>query len=157
MFASLQDEESMRLTGTHASFSLEQIVAWCERVATEADRVDYAIIANESGAYVGEVVLNEIDEDNRSANFRIALAAEAQFGKGYGSEASHLLLHYGFEKLGLHRTSLEVYRFNPRAIHVYEKLGFKHEGVRRDALRWEGEYIDALQMSILEHEFTLKP
>ncbi|GHE85800.1 hypothetical protein GCM10014715_47620 [Streptomyces spiralis] len=60
----------------------------------------------------------------------------------------------GFEQLGLHRISLEVYAFNPRARRVYEKVGFLAEGVLRDALLWEGERVDAAVMSILAPEWS---
>ena len=66
-----------------------------------------------------------------------------------GSEATRLIVDYAFVELGVHRIELEVFAFNPRAIAVYEKLGFVHEGVRRHALLWDGEWIDALVMSIV--------
>ena len=97
-------------------------------------------------------VLNEIDETNRGANFRISLK-RAFWGQGYGSEAARLLLGYGFGALGLHRIGLEVFAFNPRAVRAYEKLGFKLEGRLREVLHWDGRYHDALVMSLLEREY----
>ena len=55
--------------------------------------------------------------------------------------------------IDLHRIELEVYDFNPRAAHVYEKAGFVREGVRRDVLYWQGHYHDAITMSILKPEY----
>lgn len=153
MFASLSDEESMRLTGTQASFTFEQVQKFCERISKADDRADYAITLKDDPAYIGEVVLNDIDWENRSASFRIALGSSAHFGKGYGSEATRLIVDYGFRVLKLHRIELEVYDFNPRAQHVYEKIGFKREGVRRDVLFWDGAYQSAIIMSILEDEY----
>ena len=92
-------------------------------------------------------------QENRSASFRIALAGAAYFGKGYGSEATQLIVDFGFRELKLHRIELEVYDFNPRAQHVYEKAGFVKEGVRRDVLLWDGVYQSAIVMSILEDEW----
>jgi len=46
-----------------------------------------------------------------------------------------------------------VYDFNPRAQHVYEKIGFVREGVRRDVLFWEGKYQSGIIMSLLGHEY----
>lgn len=156
MFSSLSDEESMRLTGTQSSFTLEQVARYCERVSKADDRADYAITLKDDPAYIGEVVLNDIDALNRSASFRIALASSTHFGKGYGSEATRLIIDYGFRTLNLHRIELEVYDFNPRAQHVYEKIGFVREGVRRDVLRWDGVYQNAIIMSILEHEYAAR-
>ena len=154
MFASLSDEESMRLTGTQQTFTFEQVQQHCERIEHADDRADFAITPRDNPAqYVGEAVLNDIDWENRSANFRIALANSKLFGKGYGTEAAQLILDYGFRTLKLHRIELEVYDFNPRAQHVYEKIGFVAEGTRRDVLLWDGEYHSAIVMSILEQEY----
>jgi RimJ/RimL family protein N-acetyltransferase len=153
MFASLSDAESMRLTGTQQTFTLAQVEQYCVRVAQADDRIDYAITLKDDSSYIGEVVLNEIDWTNRSANFRIALASSAYFGKGYGTEATQLILKHGFETLNLHRIELEVYDFNPRAQHVYEKAGLVLEGVRRDVLLWDGVYQSAIVMSMLRDEW----
>jgi RimJ/RimL family protein N-acetyltransferase len=154
MLESVQDKESNRLTGTQQTFAREQIETWCESLATQEGRIDCAIVSRETNEYLGEVVLNQIDEVNRSANFRIALKGSMYYGKGIGTEAARLMLGYGFNTLQLHRIDLEVYPFNPRAIHVYEKLGFVREGVRREVLLMDGTYHDAMIMGLLRHEFT---
>ena len=92
------------------------------------------------------------DEPNRSAGLRIGLAPPAR-GQGLGSEALRLVLAHAFGTLRLHRVSLEVYAFNERAIHVYEKVGFRHEGRLRDALWWDGRPHDALLMAVLATEW----
>ena len=154
MFEGLTDEESNRLTGTHEKFTLEQVQRFCARIAEDDDRADYAIIGKDNpGVILGEVVLNEISWENRSSNFRIGLYNQAFFGKGYGTQATRLILKFGFEALNLHRIDLEVYDFNPRAAHVYEKVGFKREGVKRDVLLWDGRFQDAIVMSMLEDEY----
>lgn len=61
---------------------------------------------------------------------------------------------FAFEELGLHRLELDVFSFNKRAKHLYEKSGFKVEGIRRDAILDEGKYADDILMSILETEYS---
>ena len=73
--------------------------------------------------------------------------------RGLGTEATRLIVGYGFERLGLHRISLEVYAFNPRARRAYEKAGFQVEGVLRQSFRYEDQWIDAIAMSILAPEW----
>ena len=51
--------------------------------------------------------------------------------------------------MGLHRISLEVYDFNPRARRVYEKAGFVHEGTGREALLFDGNWIDVHHMAVV--------
>lgn len=152
-FALLEDRESLRLTGTHATFSRENAAQWIEAIANRDDRVDLAIIVRESNILVGEVVINDIDQNNRSANIRIGILT-AHTNRGYGREALQLMIRYGFEQLKLHRLELSVYAFNERAIHVYEQLGFQREGRRRDAILLDGVYHDAFDMSILEYEYV---
>ena len=154
IFEAADNAEVNRLTGTTQIATLEQYRAHYARVMEAQDRVDYAIIPSKSPeALAGEVVLNSIDAHNRSANFRIVLLTDAYFGKGYGTEATRLMLKHGFEALNLHRIDLEVYDFNLRALHVYEKVGFVREGVKRDVLFWEGAYHSAIVMSILRPEY----
>ncbi len=152
--AFLDDAEMNRLTGAQESFSRERIEAWLRKIATPSeDRVDWIIVLRETGELLGEVVLNEIDPANRSANIRIGIQGDRHRGQGYGTKAMIAMLRHGFETLGLHRIHLGVYAFNPRAIHVYEKLGFRREGVERDALFQNGAYHDMITMSMLEDEF----
>ena len=74
---------------------------------------------------------------------------------GLGSEATELIVRHGFHELGLHRIALEVYAFNPRARHVYEKVGFRYEGTGRDALWFDEQWIDVDYMSILETDVPM--
>jgi RimJ/RimL family protein N-acetyltransferase len=63
-----------------------------------------------------------------------------------------LIVDYVFAELPVNRLELEVYAFNPRAIAIYEKVGFRREGVRRDALLWDGEFVDAIMMSVIRSD-----
>ena len=145
----LEDPEGNRLTGTHSEFTREQAEAWYATRAEHDDRLDLAIVERTGDRYVGEVVLSELDPDNRSCGFRISLIGPRAFGHGYGTEATRLAIAHAFETVGLNRVELEVYDFNPRARHVYEKAGFVHEGTKRQALLWDGEWVDAHIMAIL--------
>ena len=62
------------------------------------------------------------------------------------------MVDHAFEVGGVHRVELEVYASNPRARAVYERAGFVVEGVRRDALLFDGAYVDAIVMAVLRHE-----
>jgi len=156
MLEVLADGDVLRLTGSHGTLSpddLEPMREWYGSRSEHEDRLDLAVVDRSTGQYVGEVVLNELDANNNSCSFRIALGARGQ-DRGLGTEATRLVLRYAFERVGLHRISLEVYAFNPRARRVYEKVGFRPEGVLRDALLWEGERFDAHVMSILAPEWA---
>jgi RimJ/RimL family protein N-acetyltransferase len=153
MFAA--DPETYRLTATHsaAELTLDSWKNWYSTRAEHDDRLDLSIIERATGEWAGEVVLNELDMANESCGFRIALQGPRFYGRGLGSEATRLVVDYAFNVVGVHRIELEVYDFNPRARHVYEKVGFVHEGTKRDALRWDGEWIDCQCMALLDHDW----
>jgi RimJ/RimL family protein N-acetyltransferase len=153
MYNALADPEAMRLTGTHGHFTAAAVHSFCASLDAEEDRVDYAVYLHGADHSSGEIVLNDIDADNRSANFRTALYGSSNFGRGIGSEAIPLVLAYGFDAIGLHRIELEVFDFNLRARHLYQKLGFEQEGIKRDALCWQGVFHDAIVMSLLAPDF----
>jgi len=151
--ASLQDPELRRLTGTHREFSYEEIATYCASRTAQTDRITLAVTVPDSDACLGEVVLMDHDEPNRSAGLRIALMAAAQ-NRGLGAETLRLVLAHAFGPLTLHRVSLQVFDFNTRAIHVYEKVGFRREGRLRDALWWNGTPHDTLIMAALATEWS---
>lgn len=145
----LADPEVARLSGSHGEPPDDaKLYAWYRTRIGQDDRLDLAVLDRATGACVGEAVLNGWDPANESCSFRISLVP-GSYGRGLGTEATRLICGYGFEKLGLHRISLEVHAFNPRGRRAYEKAGFVAEGVLRDALRWDGEWVDTAVMSIL--------
>ncbi|MEU2611177.1 GNAT family protein [Micromonospora sp. NPDC007271] len=151
----LADPEVARLTGSPPgdAFDLNRLRAWYGTRNSQPDRLDLAVVDRATGACVGEVVLNEWDGHNRSCNFR-TLIGPAGRDRGLGTEAVRLIVGYGFEQLGLHRISLEVFAFNPRARRVYEKVGFVAEGTLRQVLRDGDDWVDATVMSILAPEWA---
>ena len=100
---------------------------------------------------VGYAVCMEMDARNRSIEVGLHLAAEAR-GKGLGKDSFTTLVRFCFQELNMHRVWLRVYAFNDRAIGLYESMGFKREGVMRDAAFTGGKYEDVVVMSILEGE-----
>jgi RimJ/RimL family protein N-acetyltransferase len=158
----LQDPQAIKLTGGgHAPGDVPawdqaaeaRFWAWYSTRHQQPDRLDLAVADKVTGRCVGEVVLNDWDPANQSCGFRTLFGPTGR-DRGLGTESVRLILAYGFEWLGLHRISLQVYAFNPRARHVYDKVGFVAEGVLRDALRWENTWVDATIMSVLVPEWN---
>ncbi|WP_237197348.1 GNAT family N-acetyltransferase [Rothia nasimurium] len=159
MIEILQEPEVLVKTGTVHSRSTEthpfneaKTREWYSRRNDKKNRLDLAIFALDQQKYVGEVAFNEYDPDNGSVNYRIAIGQAGQ-NKGYGTEATKLMVDYGFEKLGLHRIELEVLDFNERAKHVYTSCGFVPEGRRREAFLIDGEYHDAVLKAVLHSDW----
>ena len=146
------DPELVRLTGSKAYYLREEVIAFFLRCIGDPDRRDFLLVDG-SGEILGESVINEIDWTARSGNFRVAIFHPGARGGGLGSWMTRATRDYAFETLGLHRLELDVFSFNPRAERVYEKAGFRREGVRRDAVRDGDGFGDDILMAILEDEW----
>jgi RimJ/RimL family protein N-acetyltransferase len=156
----LADPQMLRLTGSvHTTAEAEGRSSrlddatrrWYESRAEQTDRLDLAIVDQATDGCVGEVVLNDWRKHDDACNFRILIGAAGR-NRGIGSEATRMVLDYTFQATNLNRIELEVYAFNPRARHVYERNGFVYEGRRRAALKFDGDYVDAIVMSVLRSD-----
>jgi len=156
----LGDREVSRLTGASPAgsgpgqpgWTVEQLAEIYDRWSTADDRIVWVIIDNSTGNVVGESVLNDLDHHSRWCNFRIWISGARD--RGLGAEATRLTLRHAFEEQGLNRVELQVYDFNPRARHVYEKVGFVLEGTKRQVLLSGGAWVDAHDMAILAGEWS---
>lgn len=73
--------------------------------------------------------------------------------KGYGEEAIRWLVNWGFKWAGLHRIELGTISYNGAAIRLYEKVGFKKEGVKRECVFMDGKWFDMVEYGLLEGEW----
>ncbi len=90
---------------------------------------------------------------HQTAMLAIGIGEPDYRGKGYGSDALQVILRYGFWELNLYRIGLNVFSYNERAIHTYEKAGFRHEGRLRGLLARDGQRFDLIYMGILREEW----
>lgn len=91
----------------------------------------------------------------RDAWVAIGIGERDFWGKGYGTDAMRLTLHYAFDELNLHRVTLTVWGVNERAIRSYEKAGFRREGVQRETMLREGRRVDTVLMGVLGAEWKV--
>ena len=135
----------------------EEQVQWFRRLAGDPGRVAFGVDArcDDSSAWehVGTAGLNGIDTRARRAELWLIIGPAAKRGQGLGTEATRLLVWYAFRCLNLHRIALYTPATNQRAVAVYRKVGFVEEGRAREDVFFEGHYVDAVYMGLLEHEF----
>jgi RimJ/RimL family protein N-acetyltransferase len=115
-----------------------------------ADALTLAVHDRDSDRLIGTCAFSQFDGDNGSALFHITIGEKDCWGRGYGTEATELMLDHAFAHLGLHRVALSVFAFNERALRSYRKVGFVVEGRAREAIWRDGRYWDEIHMSVLE-------
>jgi diamine N-acetyltransferase len=120
--------------------------------AREPEIAAFTIYDLQDDEAVGTSSLFEIQWRLRRATFGILLGERR--GKGLGTEATRLVLDWGFNILGLASVMLEVLPYNAAAIAAYERAGFQRIGLRRDAVLDRGRPGDVLLMDAVALEFT---
>ncbi len=116
----------------------------------------FAIDLKKTNELIGACALFGITPIDQSAELFIVIYNKKYWNQHFGTEALQLLLGYGFNYLNLHRIYLYTHDVNARAQRVYEKLGFRRTGKRREASYFEGEYHDLLLYDLLAEEFKQK-
>ena len=147
------DPEMRELIGEAEPITRSKAEKWYKGICADKDRMWYAIVLKDGNRVVGEAGLLHMFKPWRSTDMTVIVGEKDAWGKGYGTDAGHLLLDLAFTKLGIHRVSIGVVSSNKRAMKYWKGLGFKKEGVQRDAHMWAGEYDDFVMMSILENEY----
>lgn len=134
--------------------SIKQIDEWINAIQSSNNTCPFAIRDINNGEMVGYIELGSIQWWNGTATMGIGIGTNAERGKGYGKEALKLLLDFAFKELNLHRVQLNVFSYNQKAINLYEKLGFKHEGTYREFIHRDGKRWDMYLYGILENEWS---
>jgi diamine N-acetyltransferase len=131
---------------------------WIEDLATRGTAgtdVTFVVemIDSNSSTTVGIIGLTRISIKDHSALFGIAIGEKGYWSKGYGTEATRLILDYGFRQLNLHRIWSGALAFNERSIRLHKTAGFQEEGRLREAMFQNGEFHDMVMFGLLREEW----
>lgn len=151
-----RDSEYKRLLDSDPPrlFSAKATREWLEKqLEEEPDTYWFSIRTLEDDRLLGEIDLSVTSWGSRDAFVGIGIGEREFWGKGYGTDAMHLILRFAFTELNLRRVTLNVFAFNERAVKAYEKVGFHMEGRQRQAMQREGRRWDILYMGILQEEW----
>jgi diamine N-acetyltransferase len=109
----------------------DQHAGWFHQYQERDD--DFVFIIEEVNAGcrpVGQVALYHIDWSLKMAEYgRLMIGDPTARGKGLACSATNLVLHIGFQVLGLDEVYLEVFADNDQALKVYQRCGFQPERV----------------------------
>lgn len=119
------------------------------RAADDESQIYLLLVLREDDRPVGYLRVNWM-EHPRFAWLRFALGSDR--GKGFMREALQGFLGRLFEE-GLHRVDAEAYATNERSIRLMEGMGFRCEGIKREA-HYDGEtYVDMCAFGLLRPDF----
>lgn len=130
---------------------IQYVIEHCDE--SDARRVDRIVCLPGSEAPIGLVSLHDLDPVTRMAELGKVIGDPAQRGQGLAQEAARLIVAYGFRILNLNRVYLRTFGGNLKNIRINERIGFRFEGVQRQAAMCHGELTDVILMGLLREEF----
>ena len=130
--------------------TLENTKKWFQENQGSDARVDLAF-EDANGQIVAMGGLTNIDPSVLKAELYVFVGPQFQ-GLGYGIRATRLMCEYGFQELILHKIYLYTNHSNIRARRIYEKVGFRLEGIMRHESVSAGVYEDRLYFGLFPYE-----
>src|SRR5689334_8130999 len=116
---------------------------------TQAGKRDMVLVAERDGEIVGNAGLHPTGAALRRQHVMtlgISVSPKAQ-GQGVGRALMQALCDYADRWAQVLRIELTVYADNARAIALYRKFGFEHEGNMKAYAMRDGLYVDAIAMA----------
>ena len=114
----------------------------------------FSIVDINTGELLGACGLCYIDWINRNADFSIYIGKDDLYiDEKYAIEAAQIMMKYGFEELNLHKLWSEIYSFDEAKKVMFDRLGFKLEGVHKEKHWTEGKWCDSLFYGYLQMKY----
>ena len=130
--------------------TVEAEEAWIQKIQGS---LQFAIIRKEDNTLIGNCQILGVKHIRQWAEVGLFIGEEENRGKKYGQEVLRLLLEFAFGTFHLHNVMLRVFAFNERGIHIYQKIGFREFGRRRESYYAKGRFWDEIYMDILKEEY----
>jgi len=128
---------------------VKKLKKYIKNVNKNPDYLFLAIIHKTSKKRVGNIKLGPINRRHKFADIGIIIGEKEFWGKGLASEAIRLITDYAFNKLKLHKLTAGAYISNLGSTRAFEKVGFKIEGVKKKHYFYNGTYVDAVLLGMV--------
>jgi len=149
----INDENNNRYLHYDLPLSEEKTLVWYKNIKDRADRADFTITYN--GKPVGLIGLLNIDQINKKAEFYICVGEGEYKRRGVAYTATKLLLDIAYNELNLNKVYLYIYIEvdNISAQKLFEKVGFKKEGLLKEDLIYNNRKVDRFIYGLLARDY----
>ncbi len=148
----INDWETLKYLGGRYPRSMAYERKWLTAADPDFSLAQFIVESRSDRRAIGWLGLHGQAPEDRCAELGIAIGEGEYLEGGYGTDTMRTACRVAFGVMNLNRVQLTVYDWNPRAIRVYEKVGFQHEGIQRQAVFKAGRWNDLVFMSILRGE-----
>lgn len=112
----------------------------------------WGICDAETDELLGTCSLYYLNYEHRRAEVGIMLARRA-WGRGFASEALRVLIGFAFDALDLHRIEADIDPANAPSLALFERQGFKREGILRERWHLPTRIHDTILLGLLRREW----
>lgn len=144
--------EIKKFTREYRELSMQNQLQWLESLAKDKNTIMFAVETKDE-KLIGCTGLTYIDWKNHNAEISIYIGDKKYREKGHGTDIMKTLMNYAFDELNLHMLFGEIFEYNKANVRLFEKCGFKKDGVFRDRLYRDGKYWNSFIYSILRGEW----
>lgn len=153
------DAEVAELTAFEAPDGIEgakaEISEYCVRPFELGTGIRWGLVLKESGELVGTCGYHRWDHRNRNTRLGYDLLREHR-RQGLMTEALREAIRFGFEQMDLNRIEALTDPRNVASIRLLVGLGFRKEGILREATFFRGRFFDDVCFSLLRRESTIR-
>lgn len=125
------------------------------KIYEQGNGLFWSITAAETGNFLGDIILRNIDRTNARAEIGYTLKPEF-WGLGYMKEAISAVIAFGFKDLQLHSIEANINPANDTSRGLLLKMGFVKEAYFRENYFYNGKFLDSEIYSLLERDFKME-
>ena len=135
----INDPEITKITGRYSN-SYDHQINWFRSISNSVDSL-YHIIADKKSPQIalGIIILSHMDLNNKTAEIYIKLMKSVR-KKGYGQDAVNTMVSYAFCQFQLNCIYSNILEYNTASRRLFEKCGFKQEGIHKSRINKDGHY-----------------
>lgn len=142
-------DTEMMLGGSSWPVSEAEQLKWFEHQERSRDVLRCIVALQEDGKAIGTIILSDIDQKNATGHIHIKMSKDGGRGKGYGTDAVNTMVHYAFEELRLNCIYANILSYNEASIKLFERCGFRRDGILRQRVFKKGQFYDLFYYSRL--------
>lgn len=132
--------------------AIESLREYATHTIENAANIYLAIILKEKNEHIGNIKLGPINYHHRFGDVGVVVGEKDCWGRGYATEAIKLLTSYAFQVLNLHKLTAGCLSLNQSSFKAFQKAGFLVEGIRKSHEYYNGQYVDAVMLGIVNTE-----
>ena len=117
-------------------YTKEMAIKYIQSVQSNSTCKVFAICLNEGDRHIGNISLQQISQENRSAEFAILMGEKEFWGTGLAKEAGEILIKYGFESLGVRKIYCGTSKLNIPMQKLAKKLNMNNDTISCDVIKY---------------------